>query len=102
MKSTHEILARHFGENVRRMRQKRGYSQEKLAQLCSLHRSAVNDIEQGLRLPRLDTVLKVMKVLETTSEELLFGAPVWVPGLSGSGEWVVASHRRYPTVDRAV
>jgi hypothetical protein len=42
-----------------------------------------------------------MKVLDATSEELLFGAPVWVPGLSGNGEWVVAPHRRYSTVDRA-
>lgn len=93
MNPTDEIVARQFGENVRRMRRGRGYSQERLAQLCSLHRSAVNDIENGLRLPRLDTVLKMMKVLGATSEELLLGVPVWVPGLGDSGEWVVASHR---------
>jgi transcriptional regulator with XRE-family HTH domain len=94
MKPTDELLARQFGANVRRMRQRRGYSQEKLAQLCSIHRSAVNDIEKGQRLPRLDTLLKVMMVLDTTPGELLLGVPVWVPGFSESGEWVVASHRR--------
>ena len=93
MDPTDEIVARYFGENVRRMRQGLGYSQERLAQLCSLHRSAVNEIENGQRLPRLDTILKMMKVLEATPEELLLGVPVWVPGLSHSGEWVAATHR---------
>lgn len=94
MDVTGENLGRRFGENVRRMRQRQGYSQEKLARLCSLHRSAVNDIEKGQRLPRLDTLLKVMMVLDATPEELLAGVPVWVPGLSETGEWVAASHRR--------
>jgi len=84
-------LARQLGQNVRKARRLRGYSQERLAELCSLHRSAIHSIEKGQRLPHLVTVLKIISVLEITAEELLRGTPAWVAG--AGGEWLLAPQR---------
>jgi transcriptional regulator with XRE-family HTH domain len=91
MKGEEKLLARRLGQNVRRERLRKGYSQETLAELCSLHRSAINKIENGQRLPHLITMLKLISVLEITAEDLLRGAPVWVAG--AGGEWLLASQR---------
>ncbi len=87
-----KTLARHVGQNVRNARNRKGYSQEKLAELCALDRGAISKIEKGQRLPHLMTVLKIIAVLEVTVEELLRGAPSWVAG--AGGQWVRASHRK--------
>jgi transcriptional regulator with XRE-family HTH domain len=91
MKGEEKLLARRLGQNVRRERLSKGYSQERLAGLCSLHRSAINNIEKGQRLPHLLTVLKIISVLEITSEELLRGTPSGVAGVDG--EWLLPSQR---------
>lgn len=92
MKDEDKLLARQLGQNVRRARRLKGYSQERLAELCSLHRSAINKIEKGQSLPHLVTVLKIRSVLEISAEELLRGTPAWVAG--ADGEWLLASQRR--------
>lgn len=93
MNPTEESLAQQFGKNVRRLRRKQGFSQKQFAELCSLHRSAINVIEQGQRLPRLNTLLKIMAVLDWQIDELLLGVPAWVPGPDRSGEWIGGSRR---------
>lgn len=45
-----------FGEVVRVLRIKRGYSQAQLADLLGLKRSAIGNYEQGIREPDLDTI----------------------------------------------
>ncbi len=89
MKDEERLAARQVGQNVRRERLRKGISQGKLAELCSLHRSAINNIEKGQRLPHLLTVLKIISVLGITSEELLRGTPSWVAG--ADGEWLLVS-----------
>lgn len=91
-KGEERLLARHVGRNVRRERLRKGYSQDKLAGLCSMDRSAINKIENGQRLPHLITVLKIISVLGITSEALLRGTPAWVAG--ADGEWLLAPQRR--------
>jgi transcriptional regulator with XRE-family HTH domain len=91
MKDEDRLLARQLGQNVRRERFRKGYSQERLAELCSLHRSVITNIEKGQRLPHLVTLLKIISALEITAEELLRGAPAWVAG--ADGEWLFASQR---------
>ena len=93
MKSTDQLLAQQFGKNVRRLRRTHGYSQQQLAELCSMHRTAISFIEQGQRLPRLDTLIKLIAVLGPPVDELLIGVPIWVPGLSEDGEWVAGFQR---------
>jgi transcriptional regulator with XRE-family HTH domain len=46
---------------------------------ASLHRTEVSQLERGLRLPRIDTLLKLVGSLEISSDELLDGLE-WTPG----------------------
>ena len=42
-----EALARRFGELIRRLRSKKGYSQERFAEVCRIDRSYMGMIERG-------------------------------------------------------
>lgn len=54
--STDEVRQR-FAENLRRLREREGVSQENLARICKLHRTEVSLLERCLRSPRLDTLI---------------------------------------------
>ena len=53
-----------FGAVVRRLRNKRGISQEKLAELSGLHRTYISLLERGKRNISLLTIIKVAKGLK--------------------------------------
>jgi transcriptional regulator with XRE-family HTH domain len=63
--------AKRFGRNLWLARRRAGYSQEALGALCGLHRTEVGMVENGQRLPRVDTVMKLATVLEIGVEKLL-------------------------------
>jgi len=67
-----EIAAR-FGDNVVRFRKRAGLSQEALGLRASLHRTEISQIERGLRVPRLDTVVKLRDALGVSADDLLAG-----------------------------
>jgi transcriptional regulator with XRE-family HTH domain len=71
-------LAERFGRNLARIRKKAGLSQEQLSFLASLHRTEIGMIERGVRLPRIDTLIKLCGALEATADELLDGLG-WEP-----------------------
>jgi transcriptional regulator with XRE-family HTH domain len=71
-------LARHFGKNLARIRKRAGVSQEELGFLASLHRTEIGMLERGVRLPRVDTLLKLAGALEVEPGELLEGLG-WMP-----------------------
>lgn len=48
-----EALIRRFGALVRRLRTAKGYSQERLAEVCRIDRSYVGMIERGRSASRL-------------------------------------------------
>jgi len=78
MEAYKEELARFlkgFGANVRRVRTaKRPYfSQEKLSDATSLHRT---EIEQGAVEPRLTTLMILAEALSVSIDELVEGLPV--------------------------
>ena len=54
--SSEEVRQR-FAENLRRLREREGVSQENLARICKLHRTEVSLLERCLRSPRLDTLI---------------------------------------------
>lgn len=60
-----------FGEILRVLRIKRGYSQAQLANLTGLKRSAISNYEQGIREPDLDTVELFADFFDVSVADLL-------------------------------
>ena len=56
-------IVRVFGSNVRRYRELKGISQEKLAEMSGLHRTYISDIERFQRSISLSNVQKIADVL---------------------------------------
>lgn len=59
-----------FAENIRRFRERKGWSQEDLASAASLHRTYVSGIERGKRNPTIKIVLKLAEALEVPPSAL--------------------------------
>ena len=89
-----EQLADRFGRNLVLRRRQKGLSQDQLARVADLHRSALWLLESGQRLPRIDTVLKLAGALDEPPEHLFAGMR-WHPGAAGSdsGTFHISSGR---------
>lgn len=72
-------IAARFGDNLARCRKQADLSQEELAVRASVHRTEISYLERGLRLPRVDTLVKLAASLEVSADELLAGLE-WNPG----------------------
>jgi transcriptional regulator with XRE-family HTH domain len=69
-----DIVREQLASNLRRCRREAGLSQERLAELCDLHRTEIGLLERGERSPRLDTLVTLARGLELASPcELLDG-----------------------------
>jgi transcriptional regulator with XRE-family HTH domain len=69
-----------FGRNLREARKKKGVSQEKLAWATGLHRTTMGFLENGERVPRIDTFLRLAEELEVEPAALLKGVkPTAIP-----------------------
>jgi transcriptional regulator with XRE-family HTH domain len=75
---------RKLGRNLWLARRRAGYSQEALGALCGLHRTEIGFIENGERLPRVDTLLKLSGALDVGVEKLLDGIE-WIPPAPPAG-----------------
>ncbi len=53
-----------FGRNVRKYRNLIGVSQEKLAEMCGLHRTYISDIERFKRSISLENIQKIAVALD--------------------------------------
>jgi transcriptional regulator with XRE-family HTH domain len=56
-----------FAANLRLNREKVGLSQEKLADLCDLHRTEISLLERSKRSPRLETIVILARGLKLAS-----------------------------------
>ncbi len=74
-------LAACFGDNLTRARKRAGLSQDELGIRASLHRTEVSQLERGLRVPRIDTLIKLAAAIGVPADELL-DRIVWTPGSS--------------------
>jgi transcriptional regulator with XRE-family HTH domain len=72
-------VALQFGENLRRIRRRRGLSQEGLAIRASLHRTEIGMLENGLRVARITTLIQLAGALKIEPAELIAGID-WTPG----------------------
>ena len=57
-------IKRVFGTNVKHYRKMKGITQEKLAELCGLHRTYIGDIERFQRSISLKNVQKIANALD--------------------------------------
>ena len=62
-----------LGQNVRRRREARELTQEKLAERADLDPTYISGIERGLRNPGIKNVARLAKALGFTTAELLKG-----------------------------
>lgn len=59
-----------FGRTVRRLRLSKDISQEKFADMCSLHRTYISDIELGKRNVSLENIDKMAEALDMRISDL--------------------------------
>jgi len=52
-----------FGRRLRGLREERGFSQERLAELSGLHRTYVSSVERGERNIGFDNILRIAAAL---------------------------------------
>lgn len=60
-----------FGTNLRKYRERLGVSQEKFAEMCSLHRTYISDIERFQRNISLSNIQKIAHALKIEPYKLL-------------------------------
>lgn len=66
-------LLGNLGKAIRLRRQHIGFTQAKLAQLASLHRTYITDLEHGMRNASITTIAAIASALETTISQLTSG-----------------------------
>lgn len=62
-----------FAINLRERRTAAGFSQEALGKVSGMHFTEISRLERAQRDPRLGTIVKLARALNTTSSELLTG-----------------------------
>lgn len=75
-----------FGENLMIYRKRAGLSQEELGFRASLHRTEISQLERGLRLARIDTLVKLAGALSVPPGDLLKGM-AWTSGSRCEGRF---------------
>lgn len=66
-----EPLGARFGVAIRRFREARGWSQERLAGRADLNRSYMGEIERATAMPSLATAAKLAHALDMPLSELI-------------------------------
>ena len=89
-----EEVAVKFGRNLWRCRRRASMSQEELGARASVHRTEIGMLEQGTRLARVDTLMKLAGALSISPIELLEGI-YWTLGSTSEGGFAI-SERTLP------
>lgn len=79
-------IAARFGDNLARMRRGADVSQDELSVRASVHRTEISQLERGLRVARIDTLIKLASSLEVSPADLLVGI-VWEAGETRHGQF---------------
>lgn len=67
-------LQQQIGENVRRCRNAKGFTQEKLAEVCNFSAAYCAQIETGKRMMSIPTLVRVADGLQTSADILIHGS----------------------------
>jgi transcriptional regulator with XRE-family HTH domain len=79
-----EEVAARFGQNLARCRRRAALSQEELGARASLHRTEIGLLEHGMRVARIDTLIKLAGAMAIPPSDLLEGIH-WTPGQPSGG-----------------
>lgn len=60
-----------IGKRIKAAREKRGYTQEQLAEIVGLSPMHISVIERGVKPPKLDTFVRIANALGVSANELL-------------------------------
>ena len=61
--------AKDYGERIAQLRERRGLTQEALADKARIHRVSLANIERGAKLPTLDTLERLAKALRVSMRD---------------------------------
>lgn len=89
-------VAIRFGQNLARCRRRAELSQEELGLRASLHRTEIGMLEHGMRVARIDTLLKLAGAMAIPPADLLEGIYWTVPGDTANGRFSFGESRRQP------
>lgn len=81
-------LKQRFSANLRRAREAAGLTKAELSRRVEVHPTHVCFWENGKRMPRLDTLVKLVSVLEVSADELIEGM-AWRPNAEDYGSFEV-------------
>jgi transcriptional regulator with XRE-family HTH domain len=65
--------AEQFGRNLVVLRREVGFTQDRLAAETYMGRTALSRLERGQRLPRLDHIVLLARVIDVQVRDLLYG-----------------------------
>jgi len=66
-------IQRQLGERIRKMRARKGWSQEEFADIAGLHRTYIGAVERGEKNLTVSTLLTLAKTLDTSVAQLFRG-----------------------------
>jgi transcriptional regulator with XRE-family HTH domain len=92
MADANYTLVDQFKANLLRCRKLADMSQDEVSVRASVHRTEISQLERGLRVPRIDTLVKLASALEVSANELLEGIE-WTPGRFYEGSFTNAPPR---------
>ncbi|MEK6655808.1 MAG: helix-turn-helix transcriptional regulator [Nitrospirota bacterium] len=75
-KYTKDERCRILGLSIKRQREQKKISQEKLAELADIHTSYIGQIERGLRFPSLKVLFKIADALNVKLADLFLNIEV--------------------------
>ncbi len=65
------MFSNNFAELLKQKRTTLNISQSQVAKLCFLSKASYNHLERGIRLPSLETLIKLSQILNTEPSEFL-------------------------------
>ena len=74
--NTYEYLnecEKRLGNNIRQLREEKGYSQNYMASLCDISNTTISAYEHSVKTPNLITVAKMAQGLEVSIDRLFYG-----------------------------
>lgn len=66
-----EDIAKNLGNNIKRFRLEKGFSQENLALRAGIHPAYLGRLERGEKCPTLDTVFKICDALSVLVADII-------------------------------